>query len=142
MQISLNTSEPDERVRWFDRPWAAFIFFTRLEYWPLVGWLTGTLMAVVLYFSSYVMPYPVAILLAMVTRILLTGALHEDGLADFIDGFGGGGRDRQRIMRIMKDSSIGTFGVLGLVFYVLLLFFTLFSMREAPHLGSPDHHGS
>lgn len=60
--------------------------------------------------------------------MLVTGALHEDGLADFLDGFGGGGSDRERILTIMKDSHIGTFGVLGLIVYEMLLFVTLCSM--------------
>ena len=72
--------------------------------------------------------YEIAILLAIVSRLLLTGALHEDGLADFFDGFGGGGRDRQRILDIMKDSHIGTYGVLALIVYFLLLFFALHSI--------------
>src|SRR5574344_2931621 len=52
--------------------------------------------------------------------LLLTGALHEDGFADFCDGFGGG-TDRGKILVIMKDSHIGTYGVIGLVLYFLLL---------------------
>ena len=133
-----------DQTHWYDRIWASFIFFTRLpfwrlheppqacyktvvEHWPLVGWLTGGVMAAILYFGSMVMPYLVAVIVAVVVRMLVTGALHEDGLADFLDGFGGGGRDRQRILDIMKDSRIGTYGVLGLVCYELLLGATLFS---------------
>ena len=85
-------------------------------------------MALVLYFGSWLLPWPVVVILAIVARMLITGALHEDGLADFFDGFGGGGTDRERILDIMKDSHIGTFGVVSLIFYFLLLFFTLFSM--------------
>ena len=85
-------------------------------------------MAATLYFASMLLPYTVAVLLAIVVRLLITGALHEDGLADFIDGFGGGGNDRQRILSIMKDSHIGTYGVLGLILYELLLFFCLVSL--------------
>ena len=132
MQISLDTSnipEQDSPTRslWYDRIWASFVFFTRLpfwriyqpkkeayktvvEHWPLTGWLTGCMMAAVIWFGSMVMPYPIVIILAILTRLLITGALHEDGLADFIDGFGGGGSDRQRILDIMKDSHIGTYG--------------------------------
>lgn len=134
-----------DQTHWYDRIWASFIFFTRLpfwrlheppqacyktvvEHWPLVGWLTGGVMAAILYFGSMVMPYFVAVIAAIVVRMLMTGALHEDGLADFLDGFGGGGRDRQRILDIMKDSRIGTYGVLGLVCYELLLGATLFSL--------------
>lgn len=133
------------QTHYYDRIWAALIFFTRLpfwrlhqppkacyetvvEHWPLVGWLTGGVMAATLYGASMVLPYQVAVLVAIVMRLLLTGALHEDGLADFLDGFGGGGNNRQRILDIMKDSHIGTYGVIGLVLYLLLLFFCLSSM--------------
>lgn len=139
MQISLNTS------KWYDNLWAALIFFTRLplwrihqpprqcyravvEYWPLVGWLTGGITAAVIFFGQHAMPYSVAILLAVAIRLLLTGALHEDGLCDFFDGFGGGGTDRNRILAIMKDSRTGTYGVVGLVVYELLLVASLLSL--------------
>ena len=135
-----------DQTRWYDRIWASFIFFTRLpfwrlhqppqecyktvvEHWPLTGWLTGGAMAASIYFGSMVLPYPVVIVLAIVVRLLITGALHEDGLADFLDGFGGGGSDRERILAIMKDSHIGTYGVLGLVVYELLLAATLYTLN-------------
>lgn len=124
-------------LRWYDRLWAAFILFTRLpfwrlyqppkeayqaavEHWPLTGWLTGGVMAATLFLTCHILPYPIAVLLAIIVRLFLTGALHEDGLADFFDGFGGG-TDRQRILTIMKDSHIGTYGVIALIFYFLLL---------------------
>ena len=125
---------------------AAFIFFTRLPfwrlkevpsecfkhvvpYWPWVGWLTGGLMAMVLGLGSQVMPVSLAWILAIVTRLLVTGALHEDGLADFFDGFGGG-TTREHTLTIMKDSHIGTYGVIGLIVYFLL-------MLELRHLPVP-----
>ena len=134
-----------DQTKWYDRIWASLIFFTRLpfwrlhqpqkecyqrvvEHWPLVGWLTGGAMAATLYFGSMALPYTVAVMLAIAVRLLLTGALHEDGLADFFDGFGGGGNDRQRILDIMKDSHIGTYGVLGLVLYLALLAGALLSL--------------
>jgi adenosylcobinamide-GDP ribazoletransferase len=134
-----------DQSKWYDRIWASFIFFTRLpfwrlhqppkecyktvvEHWPLTGWLTGGLMAATLWVGSMFLPYMIAVLLAIVVRLLVTGALHEDGLADFLDGFGGGGSDRARILAIMKDSHIGTYGVIGLTLYHLLLFATLFSL--------------
>lgn len=123
---------------------ASFIFFTRLpfwrlyqppkeayatvvEHWPLTGWLTGGFMAATLFGACHILPYPVAVILAIIVRLFLTGALHEDGLADFFDGFGGG-TDRQRILAIMKDSHIGTYGVLALIFYFLLLWGILVSL--------------
>ena len=126
------------RLPWRDRLFAAFIFFTRLpfwrihqprkeayetvvELWPLTGWLTAGCMAATLYFGSFIVPTALAAMAAIIVRILITGALHEDGLADFIDGFGGGGTDCRRILDIMKDSHIGTYGVVGLVLYFMLL---------------------
>lgn len=120
---------------------AALIFFTRLPFWriaevpavyfkrvvdswPLVGWLTGGTMAAVLWGAAQVFPLSVAVLLAIVVRMLITGALHEDGLADFCDGFGGG-TSREKILAIMKDSHIGTYGVIGLMAYVGLLWTSL-----------------
>ncbi|MBE6271792.1 MAG: adenosylcobinamide-GDP ribazoletransferase [Prevotella ruminicola] len=139
MQINI------DQTHWYDRIWAALIFFTRLpfwrlhqppqecyatvvEHWPLAGWFTGGAMAATLYFGSWYLPYSIAVLLAIVVRLLITGALHEDGLADFLDGFGGGGSDRSRILSIMKDSHIGTYGVIGLILYELLLAAALLAM--------------
>ncbi len=135
---------PIHQTKWYQNVWAALIFFTRLpfwrlyeppkesfravvEFWPLAGWLTGGMMAAALYFGSWVMPYALAVAAAILLRLLLTGALHEDGLADFVDGFGGG-TDRQRILEIMKDSHIGTYGVLTLIVYEGLLFICLYHL--------------
>jgi len=93
----------------------------------MTGWLTGGAMAATLFLGSMVLPWPMAVIAAIVVRLLVTGALHEDGLADFMDGFGGGG-DRARILAIMKDSHIGTYGVLGLILYIMLLGTTLYSL--------------
>ena len=140
MRISLNTSD-----KWYDRIWASLIFFTRLpwwriyqpprssykavmEHWPLTGWITGGVTAAVLYFGAYLFPYIITVILAVAVRLFLTGAFHEDGLTDFFDGFGGGGTNRQRILDIMKDSRIGTYGVISLIVYELLLIFSLYSM--------------
>ena len=128
----------------FDQFYASFIFFTRIpfwrlhqppkeayttvvEHWPLTGWLTGGIMAATLFGACHILPIPVAVILAVMVRLLVTGALHEDGLADFFDGFGGG-TDRQRILTIMKDSHIGTYGVIALIFYFLLLVGVLISL--------------
>lgn len=116
---------------------AAFIFFTRLPfwkirkvpaacfkhvvpYWPLVGWLTGGIMAGTLWLTGQVLPVSLAWIIAIIARLLITGGLHEDGLADFFDGFGGG-TTRERTLAIMKDSHIGSYGAIGLIFYFLLM---------------------
>ena len=123
---------------------AAFIFFTRLPFWrlaevpaacfknivsqlALVGWLTAGLSVLELYDTSLILPPSVAILCAMITRLLITGCLHEDGLADFFDGFGGG-TSRERILAIMKDSHIGSYGVIGLIFYFGLFYLLVSSL--------------
>lgn len=116
---------------------AAFMFFTRLPFWrivtvekeyfknvvtwwPYAGIITGGIGAGVMFGASFIFPATVAVILGVAARVLVTGALHEDGLADFFDGFGGG-RDKESILRIMKDSHIGSYGVLGLVLYFALL---------------------
>ena len=116
---------------------AAFIFFTRLPfwkikevpaecfkhvvpYWPLAGWLTGGIMAGTLWLTGQILPLSIAWVMAVIARLLVTGCLHEDGLADFLDGFGGA-TTRERTLAIMKDSHIGSYGVIGLIIYFLLL---------------------
>ena len=84
-------------------------------------------MAATLFGASHILPFPIAVICAVIVRLFVTGAFHEDGLADFFDGFGGG-TDRQRILTIMKDSHIGTYGVLALIFYFALLCGILMSL--------------
>lgn len=120
---------------------AAITFFTRLPlwkvftvpaeayariipFWPLTGWITGAVTALAFWGLSALLPLSIALILAFGIRILLTGGLHEDGLADFFDGFGGG-RTREDVLRIMKDSHLGTYALLGVLFYYLLLFHLL-----------------
>ena len=98
-----------------------------LHCWSIVGFLTGAVTWGVLWLSAQVLPLLPACVLAVVARLLLTGALHEDGLADFFDGFGGG-HDRESRLRIMKDSHIGSYGVIGLMAYFLLYVSLLYSL--------------
>lgn len=85
---------------------------------PLAGLLIGALGALALMIASKFGWHPVvAVLIALGAIALITGALHEDGLADVADGFGGGG-DRADKLAIMRDSRIGSFGVMALIFSV------------------------
>jgi len=88
-------------------------------YLPLIGWLVGGICALVFYLADLVWPQATAVILAIITGILLTGALHEDGFADVCDGFGGG-MNKQRILEIMKDSHVGVYGFIGLLLMLLL----------------------
>jgi adenosylcobinamide-GDP ribazoletransferase len=97
---------------------AAWIF-------PVIGILAGLAGGgIFMLASSLGLGISSAALLAMGTQILLTGALHEDGLADTADGFGGG-RSRERKLEIMRDSRIGTYGVVALVLALSLRFTAL-----------------
>jgi adenosylcobinamide-GDP ribazoletransferase len=73
----------------------------------------------VYYWADAFWPQTTSVILAIISSIVITGALHEDGFADVCDGFGGG-MDKQRILVIMKDSHIGVYGVLGLLLMLLL----------------------
>lgn len=84
------------------------------KYLPLVGQLVGALSGGALLLASLIWSGALPALLAVGLGILITGAFHEDGLADTADGLGGGASREQRLA-IMKDSRIGTYGVLALV---------------------------
>ncbi len=111
---------------------AAIAFLTRLpvpvadvplaraaRWFPVAGALVGGIAGAVLLAVSAVLPVPLAAGVAVAAGVLVTGALHEDGLADTADGLGGG-RTRERALEIMRDSRIGSYGALALVFSVML----------------------
>ena len=97
------------------------------RYLPLIGWLVGGLGAAVFYGLVQLFPVQLSVFLSMLFTILLTGAFHEDGFADFCDGFGGG-YTREKIFTIMKDSRIGTYGSVGLIGMLGTKFLVLQSM--------------
>jgi adenosylcobinamide-GDP ribazoletransferase len=90
-------------------------FKQTMRMFSIVGALIGCGIAGVLLAGKYLnLPPMLAALLAVATGVLLTGALHEDGLADMADGFGGG-KTRERRLEIMRDSRIGSYGTLALI---------------------------
>jgi adenosylcobinamide-GDP ribazoletransferase len=99
------------------------------RYFPAVGLLVGAVGALVYLAAARVWPQPVAVLLAMAATIHVTGAFHEDGLSDTVDGLGGGW-DKARILAIMKDSRVGSYGVVALVLALLGKFVLLVEMGE------------
>src|SRR5689334_21574812 len=87
-------------------------------FFPLVGVIVGAGAAMVFVLLERVLPVPAAVLCAIAFAAFITGGFHEDGLADTFDGFGGGWT-KDRVLEIMRDSRIGTYGALALVFSVL-----------------------
>ncbi len=83
-------------------------------HFPAVGWLVGAIGAAAFWGGLALWSGAVAAVLCVVVTVLLTGAFHEDGLADVADGLGGSQR-RERALEIMKDSRIGAFGAIALV---------------------------
>lgn len=87
--------------------------------YPVAGLAVGAVTGVTLMLAAFVTPAPVAAVLAIVAGVFATGCFHEDALADFADGVGGG-RDRARKLEIMKDSRIGVYGVVALILALAL----------------------
>ena len=99
------------------------------RYFPAVGLLIGGIGALVFWLALHIWPQPVAVLLSMAATIYATGAFHEDGLSDTVDGLGGGW-EKLRILEIMKDSRVGSYGVVAMAL-ALLGKFTLLSSLDA-----------
>ena len=89
------------------------------RYYPLVGAIIGSVAAFAFFITDLALPTLIAALVATAATALLTGAFHEDGLADTFDGISGG-YDRARSLEIMHDSRIGTFGALALILVISL----------------------
>ena len=86
-----------------------------VRYYPLVGALIGGLCAGVFMLADIRFSGPLAVLLAVAAGLAVTGAFHEDGLADTLDGIGAAANDRHRAIEIMRDSRLGTYGTVALV---------------------------
>ena len=100
----------------------------RLRYFSMIGVIVGITGGIVYCGCLMVFPHSAAVMLSMCSTIWMTRALHEDGLADMLDGFGGGW-SRKQILDIMKDSRIGTFGVVGLLGVLSLKFISLYHIQ-------------
>ncbi len=123
----------------------AIMFFTRINvgnlpyskenlqasarYFSWVGVLVGLIGGLVLWASSFIFSPALSVLFSMLTTILLTGAFHEDGFADCCDAFGGGWTV-EKILTIMKDSRLGTYGVIGLIGILTAKYLLLLELAE------------
>lgn len=97
------------------------------RYLSLVGLLLGALQALVLLLAAQLLPFSIAVLLSLISGLVLTGAFHEDGLADTADGLGGG-LSLDRKLEIMKDSRVGTYGLVALFSVFLIKWQSLFAL--------------
>ncbi len=114
LAVQLLTRVPVPGTASLSAPAAQDALARSVVWFPVVGGLVGTVTAGVLLGTAALWPPYVAVVLALVVEARLTGALHEDAVADFCDAFGGG-RTRERTFEILKDSRVGSYGVLGLV---------------------------
>lgn len=124
----------------------AIMFFTRIpvpenidhnqdmlqrsaRYFSWVGILVGGIGAAIFFLTAKIFSPALSIAFSMLATILTTGAFHEDGFADCCDAFGGGWT-KEKILMIMKDSRLGTYGVVGLLGILGFKFLLLLELSE------------
>lgn len=107
------------------------------RYFPLIGWIVGTISFVAYYLASLFLETETAVILGIIAGILTTGAFHEDGFADVCDGFGGGWT-KERILLIMKDSAIGAYGAIGILLLLVLKFKVISEMIAESSMLTPN----
>jgi adenosylcobinamide-GDP ribazoletransferase len=104
-----------------------------MVWFPLIGLFLGLFLWGAYLGLGFIFPSIVASAMLLALLVVATGGLHLDGLADTLDGLGGGKTPEARL-RIMKDSSLGTFGVLGLILILLLKFVLFLALTEKAEL--------
>ena len=100
------------------------------SYFPVVGIIIGVILAVLNYLLGLVLPASVVNVLLVVSMVLLSGALHLDGLVDTCDGIAGHRTPEER-WRVMHDSRAGGFGVIGAALFLLVKFVSLNSVPQS-----------
>lgn len=105
-----------------------------MVYFPIVGFLIGVLLVNAdKIFALIALPQTIATFLLIILSVLVTRALHIDGLADTLDGLMGG-RDHSSRLAIMKDSRLGTAGALGIVFVLFMKYLCLNNLFESDRI--------
>lgn len=102
-------------------------------FFPLIGLLIGLIVVLPTYGALLLFGRGVSVVIMIISSAALTGALHLDGLADTMDGILSA-RNREKMLIIMKDSRIGTHGVLALVFMIFLKYQFLMLIEENLYL--------
>ncbi len=118
----------------FHLPWSNEIMNQSQKYYSWTGLIVGGVYAVVFYFGQLLFGNEIAIILAIISGVLLTGAFHEDGFTDVCDAFGGG-YGKEKILTIMKDSRIGAYGTVGIVLILLLKYQSLVQLAYSVPIG-------
>lgn len=135
-----------KEIRYF---FTALMFFTRIpcpswvdhsaeylnksrKYFPLIGWIVGGLSALIFWGFQAIFPANISLILSMIASVWITGAFHEDGFTDVFDAFGGGW-GKENILKIMKDSRIGAYGVIAMCLLLLLKFYLLLEINQLGH---------
>lgn len=109
-----------------------------VKYFPMIGWMVGAISGFTfLIFNKYISE-DIAIAASIIAGILTTGAFHEDGFADVCDAFGGGWT-KEKILLIMKDSRLGSYGVIGMIAILSSKFLLL---QELPKFTPDAAHAS
>ncbi|MEO1652132.1 MAG: adenosylcobinamide-GDP ribazoletransferase, partial [Bacteroidota bacterium] len=98
-------------------------------YFPLIGWIVGGASFLVFWLAAFLLNPLLALILSLASSVLITGAFHEDGFADTCDGFGGGWTQAQ-ILKIMKDSRVGTYAAVGLILLFALKIAALYELSQ------------
>jgi len=127
--VSLLTRLPINLATWDEQD-----VHRSVQWLPLVGAGIGLAIAAVYMGLSLLVPSMIAAGLSVAFGVFATGALHEDGLADTLDGFGGGS-DREDTLRIMKDPVHGTYGVVAIALSLLLRTIALAAVSPIAALG-------
>lgn len=104
-------------------------FKDTVKFFPIIGLIVGCFEAFVYYICSKILSNNLASFITILSHIVITGGIHIDGLSDTIDGIFSG-RSKQKILEIMKDSRVGTFGALAIIFLVVGKIIMLIDMPE------------
>lgn len=118
------------RIPMPSQPYEADALARAAKFFPLVGGLVGSGAALLYLLLAPHLPRMLAAFFILLYLVLVTGGLHEDGLADAVDGFGGG-TSREKILLILRDSRIGSYGGLALVFSLMGRLLLLASLPPA-----------
>ena len=101
-----------------------------LVYFTLIGLIIGTVISGFYFALNLVMPVFLSIVLMIIFQVIITGGAHIDGLCDMSDGVFSGRSDKKKILEIMKKSDIGVYGVLAIIFLLMLKISLIYYLAE------------